>query len=82
MVLSIFLVSRLVIHTTGKPPSMAMAPQLMGLMGLPNSMLTTVRPTPQKKQAQHEGCEEGTSQCTPGDTHQLGDERWGIEGDE
>ena len=35
-----------------EPPTMAMAPQLMGLMGLPNSMLTTVRPTPQTKQAQ------------------------------
>ena len=38
-------------QTTGKPPSMAMAPQLMGLMGLPSSMFTTVSPTPHTKQA-------------------------------
>ena len=35
-------------------PTMAIAPQLMGLMGLPASMLITVRPTPQQKQAQTE----------------------------
>ena len=45
---------RLTSQTTGKPPTMAMAPQLIGLMGLPNSMLTTVIPTPQIKQAQTE----------------------------
>ena len=49
-----FFVSRLTIHTTGKPPTIAMAPQLMGLMGLPANMLITVRPTPQMKQAQTE----------------------------
>ena len=54
MVRSIFFVTRLAIQQTGKPPTMAMAPQLMGLMGLPASMLMTVRPTPQMKQAQTE----------------------------
>ena len=50
----IFGENRLTSQTTGKPPTMAMAPQLMGLMGLPKSMLITVRPTPQMKQAQTE----------------------------
>ena len=50
--LFIFFVTRLTSHTTGNPPTMAMAPQLMGLMGLPSSILTTVSPTPQMKQAQ------------------------------
>ena len=49
-----FLVKRLTSQTTGKPPTMAMAPQLMGLMGLPANMLITVSPTPQMKQAQTE----------------------------
>ena len=47
-----FFEKRLTSQTTGKPPTIAMAPQLMGLMGLPASMLITVRPTPQMKQAQ------------------------------
>ena len=47
-----FLLTRLTISTTGKPPIMAIAPQLMGLMGLPANILITVRPTPQMKQAQ------------------------------
>ena len=33
-------------------------------------------------EAQHERCEESTCQCAPGDTHELGDERRRIEGDE
>ena len=49
-----FFVKRLTSRTTGKPPTMAMAPQSMGLMGLPMSMLTTVKPTPQMKHAQTE----------------------------
>lgn len=45
-------VSRLTIHTIGNPPTMAMAPQLTGLIGLPSIMLITVIPTPQMKHAQ------------------------------
>ena len=54
MLLSIFFDSKLTIQTTGKPPTIAIAPQLMGLMGLPRSMLTTVSPTPHVKQAHTE----------------------------
>ena len=36
----------------GKPPIMASAPQFMGLIGLPISILMPVRPTPHTKHAQ------------------------------
>ena len=32
-------------------------------------------------ETKHEGSEECTSQCSPRNTHQLGDERWWIQGD-
>ena len=46
-----FGVTRLTPATTAKPPSIAKAPQLIGLTGLPRSMLMSVRPTPHAKQA-------------------------------
>lgn len=47
-------VKRLTNQTTGKPPNIAIAPQLTGLIGFPANMFTTVIPTPQMKQAQTE----------------------------